>query len=251
MVSHRRVRQLAHPKFKCAQVAKLMKAHACVHAQSLSCVQLSATPGTVACQAPLPIGFPRQEYLLEWVTISSSRVSSQPRNQAHISCVSCINKQILYHCTTYESTPPPKSLLTIRWWRQGAWYPNYCRNPPTKVMGLMYLFPYILGRTVQFLPQISISILQKEPVPWKIKEYNKRTWGIFLLFFHYYGAIGEHPKTPLKSRLVNEDGDKYSQAVHISHYPDNIPGTFKKSSSRHTGKSSQSSLKVLLCKSEE
>lgn len=52
------------------------------------------------------------------------------------------------------------------------------------------------------------------------------------MFFHYYGVIGEHPKTPLKSQLVNEEGDKYSQAVHISHYPDNIPGgTFKKSSS--------------------
>ena len=30
--------------------------------QSLSCVWLFATPGTVACQAPLSMGFPRQEY---------------------------------------------------------------------------------------------------------------------------------------------------------------------------------------------
>ena len=176
--------------------------------------------------------------------------SSWPRNQTHISYVSCIGKRILYHCTTYESTPPPKSLLTIRWWRQGAWYLIYCRNPPTKVMGLIYLFPYLLGRTVQFLPQISIPTLQKEPVPWKIKEYNKRTRIIFL-FFHYYGVIGEHPETALTSQLVNEDGDKYSQAVHTSHYPDNIPRTFKKSSSRNTSKPSQSSLKVLLCKSEQ
>ena len=62
MVSHRRVRQLADPKFKCAQVAKAMKAHACMHAQSLSCVQLFATPWTVARQAPLSMGFSRQEY---------------------------------------------------------------------------------------------------------------------------------------------------------------------------------------------
>ena len=34
--------------------------HAC--AQSLSGVQLLATPWTVACQAPLSMGFPRQEY---------------------------------------------------------------------------------------------------------------------------------------------------------------------------------------------
>ena len=30
--------------------------------QSLSCVQLLATPWTVACKAPLSMGFPRQEY---------------------------------------------------------------------------------------------------------------------------------------------------------------------------------------------
>ena len=34
----------------------------CVHAQSLSHVWLFATLGTVACRAPLSIGFPRQEY---------------------------------------------------------------------------------------------------------------------------------------------------------------------------------------------
>ena len=31
--------------------------------QSLGCVQLFETPWTVTCQAPLSIGFPRQEYL--------------------------------------------------------------------------------------------------------------------------------------------------------------------------------------------
>ena len=30
--------------------------------QLLSCVRLFATPWTVACQAPLSMGFPRQEY---------------------------------------------------------------------------------------------------------------------------------------------------------------------------------------------
>ena len=30
--------------------------------QSLSRVRLFATPCTAACQAPLPVGFPRQEY---------------------------------------------------------------------------------------------------------------------------------------------------------------------------------------------
>ena len=34
----------------------------CLHAKSFSRVQLSATPWTVAHQAPLPMGFSRQEY---------------------------------------------------------------------------------------------------------------------------------------------------------------------------------------------
>ena len=36
--------------------------HACMNTQLLSHVQLLATPWTVACQAPLSMGFSRQEY---------------------------------------------------------------------------------------------------------------------------------------------------------------------------------------------
>ena len=39
---------------------------------------------------------------LEWVAIDSSRGSSQPRDQTCISCVSCIGRRNLYHCTTWE-----------------------------------------------------------------------------------------------------------------------------------------------------
>ena len=38
-----------------------------------------------------------QEKLLEWVAISYSRGSSQPRNQIHVSYVSCIGRQVLYY----------------------------------------------------------------------------------------------------------------------------------------------------------
>jgi len=44
-----------------------------------SCLTLM-TPWTVACQAPLSVGFPRQEYWSEWVAISFSRESSWPRD---------------------------------------------------------------------------------------------------------------------------------------------------------------------------
>ena len=65
----------------------------------LSHVQLFATPWTVACQAPLSVDI-LQARILEWVSISSSRGSSPPRDWT---CVSCIGRQILYHWATWES----------------------------------------------------------------------------------------------------------------------------------------------------
>ena len=64
-----------------------------VHAQLLSCVQLFVTPWTVARQAPLSTRI-LQARILEWVAISFSRASSQPRDQAQ---VSCIDRWVLYH----------------------------------------------------------------------------------------------------------------------------------------------------------
>ena len=58
-------------------------------------VRLFATPWTVAHQAPLSMGI-LQARILEWVAMSSSRGSSQPRDRTRDSCVSCINKRVLY-----------------------------------------------------------------------------------------------------------------------------------------------------------
>ena len=61
-----------------------------------SCVQLCVTLWTVR-----PPGFSvhgiLQVRILEWVAMPSSRGSSQPRDRTHISCVSCIGRQVLYH----------------------------------------------------------------------------------------------------------------------------------------------------------
>ena len=53
-------------------------------AQSLSREQLFATPWIVARQDPLSVGF-SQARILEWVDISSSRGSSQPRGRTRVS----------------------------------------------------------------------------------------------------------------------------------------------------------------------
>ena len=54
--------------------------------KSLSCVPLFATPWTVAYQAPLSMGF-FQSRVLEWVAISFSRGSFQPRDRTQVSLI--------------------------------------------------------------------------------------------------------------------------------------------------------------------
>ena len=69
-----------------------------------SCVWLFATLWTVACQGPLSIWI-LQARILEWVAMSSSRGSSQLRDQTHVSWGSCIAGRFL------TTEPPGKPLL--------------------------------------------------------------------------------------------------------------------------------------------
>ena len=61
----------------------------------------SVTLWTVSRQVPLSVGF-WQEYCIQaripqWVAFPCSRVSSQPRNRTHVSYISCLGRQVLYH----------------------------------------------------------------------------------------------------------------------------------------------------------
>ena len=51
------------------------------------------------CQAPLSMGFSRQEYC-SVLSFSSSRGSSWPMDPVCITCISCIDRRILYHWAT-------------------------------------------------------------------------------------------------------------------------------------------------------
>ena len=61
-----------------------------------SCVQLLVTLWTLAHQGPLSMGI-LQARILEWVAVSSSKGSSQPRDPVQFFCMSCIDWGILYH----------------------------------------------------------------------------------------------------------------------------------------------------------
>ena len=74
------------------------------------CVQLFVTLWTIAHQVPLSMGI-LQARILEWVAMPSFRGSSQPRDQTHISYVSCIDRQVCFFFLPL--VPPGKPTLTI------------------------------------------------------------------------------------------------------------------------------------------
>ena len=55
-----------------------------------------------------------QARILQWVAISFSGGSSQPRAWIYISCISCIGKQILYHWATGEANMHMRNLIFFK-----------------------------------------------------------------------------------------------------------------------------------------
>ena len=91
----------------------------------LSHIQLFATPWTVVPQPPLSMEFPRKNtgvgchFLLQVIFLTQGL-------NVHL-CVSCISRQILYHCATWEAPHSwPKSNCLqknpyILYWQDQPW----------------------------------------------------------------------------------------------------------------------------------
>ena len=82
--------------------------------QSLSRVWLFAALWTVACQAPLSLGFSRQE-ILEWVAIPFSRGSPDPGTEPGSPAL---------QADSLKSEPPGKPLnfsVLSQGWGEGEW----------------------------------------------------------------------------------------------------------------------------------
>ena len=93
--------------------------HPSVHTQSLSRAWLLATPCPVARWASFVHGIFRQEYWSE-LSFSSSRRSSQPRDQTCSSGISCLGRQVLYLQHRMESQNSKcEKTLNILWKKQG------------------------------------------------------------------------------------------------------------------------------------
>ena len=88
----------------------------CVRVCVLSHVRLFDTPDYTLPGSSVHGVF--QARILEWVAIYSSRGSSPPRDWARVSCISCIGRWILYHCTNWVVADKPycslKSQKTVQ-----------------------------------------------------------------------------------------------------------------------------------------
>ena len=73
----------------------------CDCAQSLSCVRVFWSPMDCSPPGSSAVGI-SQVRILEWIAISFSRESSQPRDWTCVSCISCIGRWILYHWATWK-----------------------------------------------------------------------------------------------------------------------------------------------------
>ena len=69
----------------------------CVRAQSFSCVQFFVTLWTVTLQAPLSVGFSKQE---SWSGLPFPFPGDLPDSGIKDPCIPCIDGWILYHSTT-------------------------------------------------------------------------------------------------------------------------------------------------------
>ena len=151
------------------------------------CPTLFATLWAVARQAPLSMGFPKQEYWSE-LPFPSPGKSSQPRDQTRVSCVSCTVRRILYPRATWEALVSillqrikhsHGTALWISKWKKQAWYdPSGVKWSLCVCMHTLYMPDKIYLRS-QLLENCLTWPTSDNPTP--SAPHSKRTNGHLLL----------------------------------------------------------------------
>ena len=91
-------------KRRVCSISKALRHKNKCHSTMMVCSVMANSCDPMDCSPPAS-SFHRifQGRILEWVAISSSKESSQPRDWNCVSCISCIGRQILYHWATWEA----------------------------------------------------------------------------------------------------------------------------------------------------
>ena len=160
-----------------------------------------------------------QARILEWIVISFSAVSSRPRDQTHISCVSCV---------LYLNSLPLSHLENLRWWLGR-------RENQARILCSLER-----DRTCREIPITFPEIILPWERAWMVLQRN---WNLFLSPIRKVGFIqrseifGERksvfPSTPMR---------RPSQNVPLGNRPHSISWTDSLGASRTSKTGSSESL---------
>ena len=120
-----------------------------------------------------------QARLMEWVTISFSKGSSWPRDWT---CISCIDRQILYHCSTSEALLLGRETikLTVRLFGLQFWFCHLSAK-------LLWVIIFLNIRTL--ISFLSISWENSCPYYWAGRiDYTIKFTVLFLITCHFLRA---------------------------------------------------------------
>ena len=110
-----------------------------------------------------------QTRILEWFAIFSSRGSSRPRDRAHLSCVSCIGRQILLHWATislpsFLSSPALSSVNSQHSFISSVLGPYNC-SPYSEFLSALAFFTWANYYNIFCCNQRPLSLCSQATLP--------------------------------------------------------------------------------------
>ena len=136
---------------------------------------VSIVHACVCAQSPGPsVHAISQEGILKWVAISFSRGSSQPRDRNH---VSCLRKQILYRCATWDSYLYPQKTHLTEASYAGARGVKSLQTTSSNVL-IVYNFSFSLYCFLFFNLPLEDLLSSSEP-----NNAKKKKWESLFFFF--------------------------------------------------------------------
>ena len=134
------------------RLASFRKFCVCAHLCTALCDPVDCSPPGSSVQGIL------QARILEWVAISSSRGSSPPRDQTHVSCSSFIGRQILYHWV-----PGKPLFIAVRGFQNKVDFARLCEKPD---MGINSVFLHWSEVTWHYCLSMA-NVLDRSFCPWE------------------------------------------------------------------------------------